>query len=149
MFSQTNKTQLIAICLSLNLIFWTNFLMADCFCNYTEVKVTKVTDEGVLLIKQSGQIKKLTLHNLVMPRVVNPKNDSKWCEAESRAAVAAKLFIENVLSKASSITIDEKETEPQGDLKAIVYFDNISLNKELKYKYLAYDIGETTKWCQP
>ena len=97
------------------------------------------------------QAKEEVVHiaNIIVPRL-KPDNtgQANWCEAEGQKAIAAKQFIYQQIQATTEIAVDEQNRQPNGDLKAVVYLNNVSLGQELLYKSLAIEAGQKHNWCK-
>ena len=130
------------------LIFVSGATAAGCPCNYTEAGLISVVDGDTLVLEIAGEEEVVHIANIIVPRL-EPDNtgQANWCEAEGQKALAAKQFIYEQIQATTEIAIDEQIRQPNGDLKAVVYLNNVSLGQELLYKSLAIEAGQKHNWC--
>ncbi|MCP4950834.1 MAG: hypothetical protein GY922_03175 [Proteobacteria bacterium] len=121
---------------------------AGCPCNYTEAGLVSVVDGDTLVLEIAGEEEVVHIANIIVPRL-EPDNtgQANWCEAEGQKALAAKQFIYEQIQATTEIAVDEQIRQPNGDLKAVVYLNNVSLGQELLYKSLAIEAGQKHNWC--
>lgn len=122
---------------------------AGCPCNYTEAGLVSVVDADTLVLEIAGEEEVVHIANIIVPRL-KPDNtgQANWCEAEGQKAIAAKQFIYQQIQATTEIAVDEQNRQPNGDLKAVVYLNNVSLGQELLYKSLAIEAGQKHNWCK-
>lgn len=72
------------------------------------------------------------------------------CDAESKAATAARAFTDTALRSASTIVLEEVRREKYGRLLAAVVVDGYDLGAELVLRGMArpYDGGTRRGWCE-
>ena len=122
---------------------------AGCPCNYTEAGLVSVVDGDTLVLEIAGKEEVVHIANIIVPRL-EPDNtgQANWCEAEGQKAIAAEQFIYQQIQATTEIAVDEQIRQPNGDLKAVVYLNNVSLGQELLYKSLAIEAGQKHNWCK-
>lgn len=131
------------------LVFISDATATGCPCNYTEAGLVSVVDCNTLILEIAGEEEVVHIANIIVPRL-KPDNtgQAKWCETEGQNAIAAKQFIDQQIQATTEIAIDEQVRQPNGDLKAVVYLNNVSLGQELLYKSLAIEAGQKRNWCK-
>lgn len=131
------------------LVFISDATATGCPCNYTEAGLVSVVDGDTLVLEIAGAEEVVHIANIIVPRL-KPDNtgQAKWCETEGQNAIAAKQFIDQQIQATTEIAIDEQVRQPNGDLKAVVYLNNVSLGQELLYKSLAIEAGQKHNWCK-
>jgi len=122
---------------------------AGCPCNYTEAGLVSVVDGGTLVLEIAGEEELVHIANIIVPRLKpDHTGQANWCEAEGQKAIAAKQFIDQQIQATTEIAVDEQNRQSNGDLKAVVYLNNVSLGQELLYKSLAIEAGQKHNWCK-
>ena len=119
-----------------------------CPCNYTEAGLVSVVDGDTLVLEIAGEKEVVHIANIIVPRLEpDHTGQANWCEAEGQKAIAAKQFIDQQIEATTETAVDEQIRQPNGDLKAVVYLNNVSLGQELLYKSLAIEAGQKHNWC--
>ena len=131
------------------LVFIPDATATGCPCNYTEAGLVSVVDGDTLVLEIAGKEEVVHIANIIVPRL-KPDNtgQAKWCETEGQKAIATKQFIYQQIQATTEIAIDEQVRQLNGDLKAVVYLNNVSLGQELLYKSLAIEAGQKRNWCK-